>query len=48
MKTKLKNGFKKVKKWIKKHKVLTVFLILAAVVVLFWSSRYWVFYGDES
>ena len=33
MKTKLKNGFKKVKKWIKKHKVLTVFLILAAVVV---------------
>ena len=33
MKTKLKNGFKKVRKWIKKHKVLTVFLILAAVVI---------------
>ena len=24
------------------------FMILAAVGVLFWSSRYWVFYGDES
>jgi len=33
VKTKLKNGFKKVRKWIKKHKVLTVFLILAAVVI---------------
>ncbi len=33
MKTKLKNGFKKVRKWIKKHKVLTVFLVLAAVVI---------------
>ena len=33
MKTKLNNGFKKVRKWIKKHKVLTVFLILAAVVI---------------
>lgn len=33
MKTKLKNGFKKVRKWINKHKVLTVFLILAAVVI---------------
>lgn len=33
MKTKLKNGLKRVRKWIKKHKVLTVFLILAVVVI---------------
>ena len=33
MKTKLKNGLKQVRTWSKKHKVLTVFLILAAVVI---------------
>lgn len=33
MKTKLKSGFQKVRKWIKKHKVLTVLLILAVIVM---------------